>query len=794
MRLMTFALKNLRRSPRRTATMLAMIVLGTISLVLAGGYAAATFRGLRENTIGNGVGHLQVGGAGFRDSEQRPLQHGLSDVASLRRTIAADPRVRAVTARIDFTGLVSNGETSVPFLGRAIEPAIEYGVAHFPENVAGGRAVAVSDRHEAVIGAGLAKALNVSVGGRLTLLSSTVDGALNGADVEIVGLTTTGVREMDERLLVVRVDTAQAILNTTRVSKLVVRLWNTADTDAVNAELSRGFAREALPLEIATWSELAVFYHQVRGLYSGIFIFLGLIITGLVVVSSGNSMTMTIVERTREIGTLMAVGTTRLTVLAMFIVEGLGLGVLGAAIGVAGGSALALGLTRARIQMPPPPTFTTGFPLVIDVVPALGIGVFVLMVGTLLVASILPAARAARLRITEALIAVTMIVLFVAPAGAQSGAQQILERADAFRGGWPSVVQHTRIENYDGDALVESADFEVSLKGENSVVRFLSVKNKGQSLLMRGDDMWYFLPSVARPIRITPIQRLLGNASNGDVARVRYSIDYEPSIAGEETIDGTLCTVLELRAKRKGATYQRMRYAVRQSDAQPVRAEFFLGSGKQTKTAFFEAPRLEAGRTVMTRLVIHDHIRQRSKTVMQFSGFVPRELPDKLFNPARSGDQKPCRPRSRATPPPSRSSLPPRARQHRPRRPRRRRGPIAFASATKRRRRAPMRRARFVRRRPDRCGPAPIRSSRRATRRGPRPAGCTSAPASRSSAQAAATGLCASGRRMRASRRRRGSTSKPASGSCAGAPDTRSRRPACSTRPAVPPTRRIGWV
>jgi outer membrane lipoprotein-sorting protein len=236
----------------------------------------------------------------------------------------------------------------------------------------------------------------------------------------------------------------------------------------------------------------------------------------------------------------------------------------------------------------------------------------------------------------------TVAMMSIAPAFAQTtgdAAQRILERADRFRGGWPSVVQHTRIDNYEGDTLVESADFEVSLKGDNSVVRFLSVKNKGQWLLMRGDDMWYFLPAVARPIRITPIQRLLGNASNGDVARVRYAIDYEPSFVGEETIDGTRCTVLELRAKRKGATYQRMRYAVRQSDARPVRAEFFLGSGKQTKTAVFEEPRVEAGETVLTRLVIYDHLKSNSKTVMEFSSFTPHELPDKMFNPARSGAQ-----------------------------------------------------------------------------------------------------------------------------------------------------------
>lgn len=403
MRLMLFALKNLARSRRRTATMLGMIGMGTIALVLAGGYAGATFRGLRENTIGNGLGHLQVGAAGFRESEEHPLQHGLSNVEAIRRVIGADPRVRAVTARIEFTGLISNGDNSVPFLGRAIEPAIEYGAGGYPANLAEGRTVAASDRNEAVLGVGLAASLHVKIGDRLTLLSSTVDGALNGADVEVVGLGTTGVREMDERLLIVSLDTARAILNTDRVSKLVVRLWNTADTSAASADLARTFTRAGLSMDIASWSELAAFYHQVRSLYTGIFVFLGLIITGLVVVSSGNSMTMAIVERTREIGTLMAVGTTRLTILAMFVVEGLGLGVLGAAGGVAVGWLLAFVLTRARIQMPPPPTYTTGFPLVIDLVPALGAGVFVLMVVTLLVASILPAARAARLRITDAL-------------------------------------------------------------------------------------------------------------------------------------------------------------------------------------------------------------------------------------------------------------------------------------------------------------------------------------------------------------------------------------------------------
>jgi putative ABC transport system permease protein len=218
-----------------------------------------------------------------------------------------------------------------------------------------------------------------------------------------VGVYTTGVREMDERSVVVGLDTAQALLDTPRVSKLVVLLGDTRDTAAVQADLTRAFAASGAAVEIANWSDLATFYHQVRGLYGGIFAFLGIIITGLVVLSAGNAMTMSVLERVREIGTQMAMGTGRLRILSMFVVEGLAIGALGGLLAAGLGYAAAVLLTHAGIQMPPPPTFTRGFPLVIDVVPALTLGVGVLMTLTLGAASVLPAARAARLRITDAL-------------------------------------------------------------------------------------------------------------------------------------------------------------------------------------------------------------------------------------------------------------------------------------------------------------------------------------------------------------------------------------------------------
>src|SRR5262249_29424530 len=105
----------------------------------------------------------------------------------------------------------------------------------------------------------------------------------------------------------------------------------------------------------------------------------------------------------KEIGTLMALGTSRPLVLVMFLTEAFGLGLLGGVAGAVFGWIAARGLTAAHIMLPPPPTFSRGVLLNIDVVPALWIAVPVLMLITLLIASFLPAARAARLRITDAL-------------------------------------------------------------------------------------------------------------------------------------------------------------------------------------------------------------------------------------------------------------------------------------------------------------------------------------------------------------------------------------------------------
>lgn len=233
-------------------------------------------------------------------------------------------------------------------------------------------------------------------------------------------------------------------------------------------------------------------------------------------------------------------------------------------------------------------------------------------------------------------ISAALLISAASVAGGEDAAA-LLARADAFRGGFDSSVIRVKLTNYDGDKPIDAAEYEVSAKAENSLVKFLSVTSKGQALLMRGDDMWFFLPAVARPVRITPIQRLMGNVSNGDLARLRYALDYTATVEGHSSVDGTPATILNLLAKRRGATYQRVRYFVRQSDARPLQAEYFLTSGKAVKTASFGEPREMAGRTTLSRIDVRDTVRTSSRTTIEIITIVPRELPDKIFSPVRAG-------------------------------------------------------------------------------------------------------------------------------------------------------------
>ena len=212
-------------------------------------------------------------------------------------------------------------------------------------------------------------------------------------------------------------------------------------------------------------------------------------------------------------------------------------------------------------------------------------------------------------------------------------ADDILRFSDRSRNGWDTYFVRTTIKNYEENELKEEGVFDVSMKGmDKTLVKFLNADVKGQYLLMIDDDMWIYMPNTRKPIRITPLQRLMGNASNGDVARTRYAQDYTASFKREENSDGVQCYVLELNAKRDGATYKRIDYWITKDSLRPQKAEIYLISGKHFKTIHFDTYEEVHGRMLVTQETITDRLREGRTTIMKYAGYAPKEIPDKYFN------------------------------------------------------------------------------------------------------------------------------------------------------------------
>jgi putative ABC transport system permease protein len=180
-------------------------------------------------------------------------------------------------------------------------------------------------------------------------------------------------------------------------------LDSTDHTAVVRERIERLIGERGFALEVKTWEDLALRYHQVRELFGRIFAVLTLIVSIMVVFGITNTMTMAIFERTREIGTIMALGTRRRGVISMFVLEGVALGALGGLAGVILGVALAKIISALGIQLPPPPGSTRGFTVQIFLVPAVLAQAFRLSIITATLASLYPAWRAARLDVVEAL-------------------------------------------------------------------------------------------------------------------------------------------------------------------------------------------------------------------------------------------------------------------------------------------------------------------------------------------------------------------------------------------------------
>ncbi|MDH2916480.1 MAG: outer membrane lipoprotein-sorting protein [Gallionella sp.] len=184
----------------------------------------------------------------------------------------------------------------------------------------------------------------------------------------------------------------------------------------------------------------------------------------------------------------------------------------------------------------------------------------------------------------------TLTLLGMSLAHAAPDAHSILTSSDQARGGGlPGIVWEIKLASRDGDRVDEPQRLVVKAVDESSVAEVLEpVRSKGSKILQVERNMWLTKPGLSKPIPISPRQRMSGQASNGDIAATNYAGDYEAQMAGTESVDGEPCHVLDLKAKHKRATYDKIRYWVSIKRLVGVKAEFQSVSGKLLKTARFE--------------------------------------------------------------------------------------------------------------------------------------------------------------------------------------------------------------
>ena len=378
---------------------IASVAFGITALLLAGGFIEYIYWAMREGTIRSQLGHIQIARSGYHDAGRAdPYAYLLPD--AVPAAVATAPHVRAVAPRLSFGGLVSSGESTVSFVADGVDPTPEaaFGPAF---QITSGHNLAAAEPLGIVMGEGLARNLGVELGAKVVLLATTAKGTTNAVEVTVRGLFATATKAYDDSALRLPLVTAQRLLRSRGAHLWVVLLDDTEDTESTLAALRAGLP--ARDFELVPWYVLADYYNKTRDLFGKQVDGVKLIIAVIIVLSISNSMMMSVMERTGEIGTALALGVRRAGILRLFLGEGLLLGLLGALLGLLVGGTLALILSAVGIPMPPPPGLAHGYDAQIFLTWRNALDAFALALATSLIASVYPAWGASRRNIVDAL-------------------------------------------------------------------------------------------------------------------------------------------------------------------------------------------------------------------------------------------------------------------------------------------------------------------------------------------------------------------------------------------------------
>lgn len=409
--LLTISLRNIVKNGRRSLTTILAIALGFASINLFQGYVHNTYEGLAWSAIhGEGLGHITIFKKDFlTNGKLHPEKYMFSrgEVEKITDIVKTDPDVELATPRLSISGIISNGKNSTIFIAEGLVPAedlvIRGDITKIPSF--DGAYLTDKERSGVVLASELAKVLNLKKGDDAVILSNTFSGMANALDVKVIGIFNTGASATNDKYLLTTYSHAQALIDFYGAERLVVLLKSNADRNRVNdaAGHVQAMLHDAgFEVETKAWYDLSIFYKQVKNLFDMIFLFIFSIVLVIVIMSIINTMSMSVLERTREIGTMRALGFKRRGVKLLFSIEGLLLGLLGCGTGTVV-FFVVYGFLALVHPTYIPPSSSNPVPLAVDLVPGAMVINILFMVLLSLGAAFVPARRSAKLTIVDAL-------------------------------------------------------------------------------------------------------------------------------------------------------------------------------------------------------------------------------------------------------------------------------------------------------------------------------------------------------------------------------------------------------
>ncbi|WP_295748160.1 FtsX-like permease family protein [Undibacterium sp.] len=463
MKTLSLALRNLLRNRRRSLTTLLAMIIGLVTILVFGGYSRNVIFAMQTGYV-QLHGHLQIQHQDyFLYGSGNPAAYGIADYQRMIEQIKQDPVLAPMllmaTPKLQLGGIAGNFSAGVS--KNVIASGIlvddqnkmrlwdDYGSASYTPQIA----LAGTAQDAVVIGTGVARMLQLcgplkvancsqaqpastlaaksspapavladdiaalsaleaqpelsKSASSIEMLAANLHGAPNVASLNVIKAENWGLKEFDDSYMVMHLAQAQRLIfgaDAPQVTAIQIQLQHTAQMPIARERLKEILKNFNEPMELLGFEELAPIYGQTIQFFDSVFGFIATLIGVIVLFTVGNTMSMAVVERTTEIGTLRAIGQRRGGIRSLFVCEGMLLGLIGASLGVLIALLIAFLINHAGLSWTPP-GYVYAYPLKVRIWGDLGL-IFGCAIGLFLVAVISawwPAKRAAKMMIVDAL-------------------------------------------------------------------------------------------------------------------------------------------------------------------------------------------------------------------------------------------------------------------------------------------------------------------------------------------------------------------------------------------------------